>query len=341
MAGPCGPSAVREKLMELDGGSTEQRRARRLAEIGLPPCFPTRRLCSDWPASTYAGCGGDKLHWQRTECSDWLAMEGLLWPQQVMSLSDVDIQTKADLGAMFLDEAEAAEADLSDAWHAVRGEVVPSAGHRIRSTIAEVGRQLGLEAKRQKTTPTQQAPSKRMKACQPQNKRDLNPSADEGRRRVAATAAADLCESWGSLAGPCRNIADEGVRKRRLDRLINRIVYRQTEAACIYAALPAWKVWVEFCSMNEVDPHDPFDVDVEDFCWESAVNGKTAPRARWDHLRWVARHLQGLPEMPQHTRPPKSVSKGEVSRSNQAVEIEPEMLIRIEHFLPVLRERCD
>ena len=108
MAGPCGPSAVCEKLMELDGGSTNQRRARRFAEIGLPPCFPTRRLCSDWPASTYAGCGCDKLHWQRTECSDWLAMEGLLWPQQVISLSDVGIQTKADLGAMFLDEAEAA-----------------------------------------------------------------------------------------------------------------------------------------------------------------------------------------------------------------------------------------
>ena len=116
------PSRVRSKLIDSDNGWSNRKVARRLAELGLPPCLstsPCRELfCLPLSGTPCSGnCG--KLHWKRSQCSDWLAVNGLLWPEQTISLARLGIESVADLRFWFQYEQEAAMHQLQQAWLAV------------------------------------------------------------------------------------------------------------------------------------------------------------------------------------------------------------------------------
>ena len=224
-----------------------------LADAGLPEDTPSEFPCHRFLRQEPCRAGCSRWHFQRSECSDFLASKGILYFKAAKSLHDLGVQTVNDLGAFFLSEGEAAAHNLGRQWLLCVDGLQSRVGSHVRQTLASF--QPTPKPVSQPQTKKHPWNTKKRKAFTQQlepapsvrEQRLATPDGDEDYRRAAAEELADLAISWAPRAGPARGITDVETLKRKKTSIILRLLAKRFEATSMRRAIRVWEQFGAFC----------------------------------------------------------------------------------------------
>ena len=123
--------------------------------------------------------------------------------------------------------------------------------------------------------------------------------ADAAERRSAATKVVVVAQGWQDK---CRLLQSVGCSKDERSEFWNRTFDKvcQFEASSTMARYRTWLRWSSWCARKRTNPVEPLVAQIQALIEGEGGTGvgQTAPRARWDHLKWWARHMGAPMELP-------------------------------------------
>ena len=251
-------------------------------------------------------------------------------------LKDNGFQTREDLRFAFADKEDAARAggsEVAELWEeAQRGEAKQKCCWDIL-LIERTGRE-----DKPKSAPAA-PPVVRWKGVKPNAAaRILSDDKDAADRKSIAKQLVNIAKTWKKstlLADVYSDEQEQAMWLRTEDRVA------QFESSSTKARLRTWISWTRWAKNRSMQPLGAPATAIQEFVLHNARAGTTstesAPRARWDHLKWMAVYLGAPVNLPAWTKPQKKVSTGGV-KSSQAVAADPEVLLQMEQTVQRLPE---
>ena len=251
-------------------------------------------------------------------------------------IKDQGLERPIDLKYAFRDKAEALQVggeEVAALWRSL-----PALEENIPSSWAVVRMAAG---RRRTAEPTKEAPSSSttcwngLKKRKAQSRKEPNKE-EESQRKVEAGKVASIIQGWG-LVSPIAKEASEYEGQEEKDEAWRRLICRISsfEAASIAARIRTWRNWESWAIKKNVPVHGGPSGEVQKFLMHERVKGQcneTAPRIRWDHLKWWVSHAGAGIDLPEYIKPRRKMTQGGV-RDGQALAADPEVHLQIEQVI--------